>query len=301
MRVGDSAPRWRRAVRDLRWTLRESRRWSSPWRYVVFRWLRRWGLHERVVFTYAGVRFRLFNTPMSQLMFFDAPRWHGAHDLKVLQQLLKPGDTVIDIGANVGSHCIPLARWLGHGSQVHAFEPHPRIFSYLHANAQLNRLANLHLYPYALGESEGEVEFTDLTTDDLNRVASCSADVPIIRVPMRPLDSFACAQQPIALIKLDVEGYEWFVLRGAERALANAQMLYLEVCDAHTAQYGYTVRDLAGFLQARGWRLYQVASAEPLRLEPVSDLYTGEQWQNWLAVRGAESRPYSGGVSVDEP
>lgn len=234
-------------------------------------------------------------------MFFDAPRWHGAHDLKVLQQLLKPGDTVIDIGANVGSHCIPLARWLGHGSQVHAFEPHPRIFSYLHANAQLNRLANLHLYPYALGESEGEVEFTDLTTDDLNRVASCSADVPIIRVSMRPLDSFACAQQPIALIKLDVEGYEWFVLRGAERALANAQMLYLEVCDAHTAQYGYTVRDLAGFLQARGWRLYQVASAEPLRLEPVSDLYTGEQWQNWLAVRGAESRPYSGGVSVDEP
>lgn len=237
-------------------------------------------------------------------MFFDAPRWHGAHDLKVLQQLLKPGDAVIDIGANVGSHCIPLAKWLGPDSQVHAFEPHPRIFSYLQANAQLNRLANLHLYPYALGESEGEVEFTDLTTDDLNRIANRSADAPTIRVPMRPLDTFACTRQPIRLIKLDIEGYELFALRGAEQALANAQMLYLEVCDAHTAQYGYTVRDLATFLQARGWQLHQVASVELLRLERVSNFFTGEQWQNWLATREPVSRyEYNATewVSADEP
>ncbi|MCS6923481.1 MAG: FkbM family methyltransferase [Fimbriimonadales bacterium] len=280
-----AVPPWRRAIRDLRWTLRESRRWTTPWRYVAFRWLRRWGLHKRVTFSYAGARFRLFNTPMTQLMFFDAPRWHGAHDLKVLFTLLRAGDTVVDIGANVGSHCIPLAKRLGTTTQVHAFEPHPRIFSYLQANAQLNRLPNLHLYNCALGATEGEVGFTDLRTDDLNRVATDGQSAPTIRVPLRPLDSFECAQQPITLIKLDVEGYELFVLRGAERALVNTQLLYLEACDAHTEQYGYTAREMVEFLNARGWILYQIESAAPLQLRPVVDAYTGAQWQNWLGVR----------------
>lgn len=254
-------------------------------RYVLFRWLRRWGLNERIVFTYAGARFHLFSTPMTQLMFFDAPHWHGAHDLKVLFALLRAGDTVIDIGANVGSHCVPIAKRLGATTQVHAFEPHPRVFSYLQANARLNHLANLHLYNYALGETEGEVCFTDLHTDDLNRVTVDLRGESTLRVPMRPLDSFECAQQPITLIKLDVEGYELFVLRGAERALSRTQLLYLEACDAHTEPYGYTVRDMAAFLQERGWTLYQVERANPLRLRPVVNFCTGAQWQNWLGVR----------------
>ncbi|MCS6919419.1 MAG: FkbM family methyltransferase, partial [Fimbriimonadales bacterium] len=183
------------------------------------------------------------------------------------------------------AHCIPLAKQLGASTSVYAFEPHPRVFGYLQANAQLNRLPNLRLYHYALGEREGEVCFTDLRADDLNHVATDSQDAPTIRAPMRPLDSFECASKPITLIKLDVEGYELFVLRGAERALSNTQLLYIEVCDAHTEQYGYTVRDLVGFLVERGWTLYQVEVAEQLRLRPIVNAYTGDQWQNWLGVR----------------
>lgn len=222
---------------------------------------------------------------MTQLMFFDAPRWHGAHDLKILQSLLRPGDTMIDIGANVGSHSIPLAKRLGDTTRVYAFEAHPRVFQYLQANAKLNRLTNLYLYPYALGEHEGEVRFTDLHTDDLNRVASETADAPAICVPMRPLDSFECAHQPITLIKLDVEGYELFVLRGGEQALHHTQLLYVEVCDSHTEAYGYRVRDLAHFLRERGWRLYRVESVQPLRLSVVEAEPSVAEWENWLGVR----------------
>ncbi|GIV05880.1 MAG: hypothetical protein KatS3mg016_1455 [Fimbriimonadales bacterium] len=247
--------------------------------------LRRWGLNGRWVFRYAGARFYLFSTPMTQLMFFDAPRWHGAHDLQVLKRLLRAGDTLIDIGANVGSHIIPLAKWLGTATQAYAFEAHPRVFQYLQANAKLNRLTNLHLYPYALGEREGEVRFTDLHTDDLNRVASETADAPMICVPMRPLDSFECAHQSITLIKLDVEGYELFVLRGGEQALQQTQLLYVEVCDSHTELYGYRVRDLATFLRARGWQLYRVSSVQPLRLSVVEAEPYAAEWENWLGVR----------------
>lgn len=294
-------PHWRQAIRDFRWTLRESRKWASPWRYVAFRWLRRWKLNERVVFTYAGARFRLFSTPMTQLMFYHALHWHGAHDLKVLFALLQAGDTVIDIGANVGSHCIPIAKQLGATTQVHAFEPYPRVFEYLQANAHLNRLPNLYLYNYALGEMAGEVCFTDLHTDDLNRVAVDLQSESVLRVPMRPLDSFEWTQQPLTLIKLDVEGYEQFVLRGAEQALSRTQLLYLEVCDAHTEQYGYAVGDMAAFLQERDWMLYQVEGVNPLRLRPVVDFYTGAQWQNWLGVRDLQWLQARTPVEVVQP
>ncbi|MDW8051204.1 MAG: FkbM family methyltransferase [Armatimonadota bacterium] len=301
MSAAQTVPRWRQVVRDLRWALRERSKWSSPWRFVAFRCLLQLGLHEKIVFRYAGARFRLFNTRLTLLMFYDAPRWHGAYDLKVLFALLRAGDTVLDIGANVGTHCIPLAKRLGTASQVHAFEPHPRVFGYLCANMQLNRLSNLHLYNYALGETEGEVCFTDLGADDLNRVADLQQNAPTIRVPMRPLDSFECALRPTTLIKVDVEGYELFVLRGAERALANTQLLYIEACDAHTKRYGYTVRDLVEFLNRRGWALYQVELAEHVRLRPIADAYTGEQWQNWLGVRDLQWLQARAPVEVVHP
>jgi hypothetical protein len=71
------------------------------------------GINERAVFRYQGARFRLYDTTLTHLMFFHPTRWHGAIDLALLRQLLRPGDTIVDIGANVGSHAIPLAKSLG--------------------------------------------------------------------------------------------------------------------------------------------------------------------------------------------
>lgn len=277
---GASVGRLRQWVRYLRWAVRESRQWEIPRRYVWFALLHRWGWHERVVFSYAGARFRLFCSPMTLLMYYHPHRWHGAEDLRRLVLLARPGDVMVDVGANVGSHIIPLLRRLGRASQGYAFEPHPRVFRYLQANARLNRLETLRLYNYALGTEEGEVAFTDASSDDLNRVAQ--EDAPL-RVPLRPLDCFECARQPITLLKIDVEGYELFVLRGAEQALANTQLLYIEACDAHTARYGYTVCELADYLRQRGWLLYRWS--EPDRLTPVPAQPQVEQWENWLGVR----------------
>ena len=275
-----SVGRLRQFVRYLRWAMRESRAWEIPRRYLWFALLYRWGWHERVVFSYAGARFRLFNTPVSQLMYYHPNRWHGAEDLRRLTPLLRPGDVIVDVGANVGSHIIPWMTRLGGATLGYAFEPHPRVFRYLQANAQLNRIQKLHLYNYALGAEEGEVAFTDVSSDDLNRIAL--GDAPL-RVPMRPLDCFECANQPITLLKIDVEGYEWFVLRGAEQAQANTQLLYIEVCDGHSAQYGYSVRDLVDYLRSRGWSLYRWETPHIIRLAPHQPQV--EVWENWLGVR----------------
>ncbi len=257
-------------------------------------------MHEMVTFRYAGARFRLYNTPLTQLMFFHASRWHGAHDLRILLKLMRPGDTIFDLGANVGSHAIPLAKALGATTQVYAFEPHPRIFGYLKANAALNRLPNLHLYNLALSNTEGELCFTDLYTDDLNRVIVHEPNgAGALRVLSKRLDSLECAHQPITLLKVDVEGYELFVLQGAERTLQQTDFLYLEANEKNAAEYGYSVRLLANFLRERGWRLYRLC--DEARLEPLSLTPASTDWENWIGARSVQQlreRLSPAGISI---
>jgi FkbM family methyltransferase len=244
------------------------------------------GLNERAVFRYQGARFRLYDTTLTHLMFFHPTRWHGAIDLALLRQLLRPGDTIVDIGANVGSHAIPLAKSLGATTQVHAFEPHPRVFAQLQANARLNRLPNLYLYNLALGDRTGEVAFTDVRSDDYNRVLPNGAGA--LTVPMTPLDDFApLADAPITLLKIDVEGYELFVLRGAEATLTRTQFLYLEANATHACEYGVSVQALADYLRARGWTLYRVADCKTLTRLPECPAVA--EWENWLAARSCDA------------
>jgi len=240
------------------------------------------GLNERVTFRYQGAHFRLYDTTLTHLMFFHPSRWHGAMNLALLRQLLRPDDTIVDIGANVGSH----AKSLGASSPVHAFEPHPRVFAQLQANAQLNRLPNLHLYNLALGDRVGEVAFTDVRSDDYNRILPDGAGA--LTVPMTPLDRFEpLANALITLLKIDVEGCEPFVLRGAEATLTRTDFLYLEANAIHACEYGVGVQDLADYLRVRGWTLYRVADSATLTRLP--ECPTVAEWENWLAARSPDA------------
>jgi len=274
-----------RVGRNLRWgwsVLKQSRQQELPVRYMLAQLLFRLKWNERITFEFQGARFRLFRTGVSQAMFYNPSRWHGARDMRLLRKLVRPGDTIVDIGANVGSHSIPLAKMLGTTGRVYAFEPHPRTFAYLHANAALNCLPNLHLYNLALGDREGEIAFTDERSDDLNRVLLHGSGS--ITVPIKRLDSIeSLADTAIHLLKIDVEGYELFVLRGASRTLLRTELIFLEANTRHTQEYGTTVQDLADYLKAQGWTLYRVFDPHTLvELSGASDL---EDWENWLATR----------------
>jgi FkbM family methyltransferase len=281
-----------RGVAGLIGAVRQSRRVSRPARYMVDYILRRLRLNEKIIFRYEGACFRLRDNPVSRQMFYDAPHWHGTADIRVLKKLLRPGEVFIDIGANVGSHSIVLARYLGEPSIVHAFEPHPRTFAYLQANVELNQMSNIKIYNVALGEVEGTVEFSDFAIiDDQNRVLSGQDERKhTISVPLKRLDSFGFYQEPIGTIKLDVEGYELFVLRGAERTLAAAQFLYFEASREHYARYDYTPEEVACFLSDSGWRIFRFVEEEVI--QPVekatSRLFATRPWENWIATRSVD-------------
>lgn len=291
-RVGRIPRRLLHECRELKRVIELSRSFSSPPRCVFAHLLQRLRLDLKLVYTYEGARFRLYNNAVSSQMFYNATQWHGTADIHFLKQLLRPGETFVDIGANVGSHTIAIAKHFECGVQVHAFEAHPRTLQYLQENVALNALDCVRIYNVALGDKAGEVEFLDESgVDDINRVIT-SGEIQhrTVCVPMRRLDDFELYKLPIGVIKIDVEGYEWFVLQGAERTVAQAQFLYLEASDQHYARYGYSTGELIALLSSWGWELYRFL--QPSVLERVSDdtpRIMEREWENWVATRSLQT------------
>jgi FkbM family methyltransferase len=167
---------------------------------------------------------------------------HEAVDMLFLLHLLRPGDLLLDVGANVGSYTV-LASGVS-GARTMAFEPDPDTVAQLRRNVELNGLGDLvELYPVALGASETEVRFT-VGGDTVNHVASPD-DKEWRTVRQARLDDITTGTSPL-MMKIDVEGYEEEVLKGAEAALAapGLRVVAVETVTSRIedifASYGFT-------------------------------------------------------------
>jgi FkbM family methyltransferase len=156
-------------------------------------------------------------------------------ELMFLLTLAKNPGLVVEVGANMGIHTIPLAATLARqGRMLYTFEPQPIIFQQLCANLALNALANVRAYPYACGSENTALmfEIPDYTkpgnfgATELRPLQPASTRQETVQC-VRLDDLLADAQ--IGLLKIDAEGAELDVLKGSERLLARCQpFLYVE-------------------------------------------------------------------------
>jgi len=152
---------------------------------------------------------------------------HEFADMMFVLHFLRGGDLFLDIGANVGSYAI-LASGVCRAT-TWAFEPDPNTMRSLRRNVAINDLDELvKVYELALGSTEGEVPFT-IGQDTGNRVAT-SGKKNVRMVSQQRLDALIGGDsQSIMMIKMDVEGYEEEVLRGAEALLANGRLKIIDI------------------------------------------------------------------------
>ncbi len=156
-------------------------------------------------------------------------------ELALLWQVLRPGMVVVDAGANIGTHAVPLARAVAPNGFVYAFEPQRIVFQTLVANVAINSLTNVFCQQRALGAQAGLVQVPPLDYATANNfggvelggtldpdTAPTGEPVEVVRI-----DDFALAA--CHLIKIDVEGMELAVLRGATDTIKRCQpILYVE-------------------------------------------------------------------------
>jgi FkbM family methyltransferase len=165
----------------------------------------------------------------------------------ILSQFIKAGDWVIDIGANVGHYTKRFSELVGAHGRVIAYEPVPTTFALLAANVQLFAHANVTLINAAVSDKLGAVGMsiprasTGLTNYYQAHLSS-TAESSLIVLTL-PIDSLSISQR-IALVKIDAEGHEFFVLNGMQRLLSEHHpVLIVEtgskgVCD-NLAALGY--------------------------------------------------------------
>lgn len=148
----------------------------------------------------------------------------------LLSRLCRPGDLVVEVGANIGALTVPLARAVGPGGRVVALEPQPIIFQTLCANLALNGLLNVEAHHAAAGRQAGQVTIPAIDYGVENNFGA----VPLLDaasgtpVAVRPLNEICRHDQP-KLIKIDVEGMEAEVIAGGRELISRSRpVLYVE-------------------------------------------------------------------------
>ena len=150
---------------------------------------------------------------------------HEFADMMLPLHLLREGDLFLDIGSNVGTYTI-LASGVRRAT-TWAFEPDPETMAALKRNIDLNDLnGRVVVHELALGDTDGTVAFTR-GLDTVNRVAT-GGEAAVRTVPIRRLDTLTGNNRPL-MIKMDVEGYEEQVVRGALGLLAGDSLKAIEL------------------------------------------------------------------------
>ena len=209
------------------------------------------------------------------LYFFG---YYELRESRLVRALLRPGDTFIDAGANLGWFTLLASRAVGPTGRVVAFEPSRRIFDHLERHVALNALANVRLEPAALSDENGVATLSGISEQNagLGSIlppaagsppgASAAETVKTVR-----LDDYLAEHDlgRIRLMKIDVEGAELKVLRGARKALEGMACDYVlvEVNDERLREIGSSSAEVRRLLEALNCKLYHVGLR---RLTPLA-------------------------------
>ena len=201
----------------------------------------------------------------------------GRAEIAALADAIRPGDAAADVGANKGSHLPWLSRAAGPRGRVVAFEPQADLAAYLVRVCRAARLDNVEIQASGVSQRAGELTLRVPGGGGPSPGASFEASIARgspgreLRVPVVSLDEhFRSEPRRIAAIKIDVEGHELAVLRGAVGILErHAPLLVVELETRHVGDAG--VAEALAFLSERGYdgafvcrgRLLPVAGFDP--------------------------------------
>lgn len=216
-----------------------------------------------------------------QFLYYFAHGLSKDPSFRLARRIVRPRDTVIDVGANVGFWLMGVARRAGAEAAIHAFEPFPANCVRLQEHLELNRLAWVRCHPAAVGATLGASGF--IGPGDANRGLGSltpSGAASGLNVPVTTLDAF-CREGSLPrvdLLKVDVEGAELLVFRGAQGLLASreAPIIMFEVGDTLAARFGATSAEVKSFLEASGYFIFRFDGMKLRRVQAPAEHQASE-------------------------
>jgi FkbM family methyltransferase len=210
-------------------------------------------------------------------------------EIQFVYKLLRPGMTVLDVGAHHGLYTLLASKCVGRSGRVIAFEPSPRERERLSRHVRFNRCSNVKIEPFALGSSKSQADLylTNGMNDWCNSLhRQAAGDVArMVRVDVLALDDYLEREGlgKVDFMKVDVEGGELALLNGARRLLSAVPrpVILCEVQDQRTAPWGYAAREILQCLESCGYSWFEFDETGAVRLIEILDVrYDG----NFVAV-----------------
>ena len=193
-------------------------------------------------------------------------QWVQPALVPVLEACLEPGDLFVDVGANIGVYATWAAKLVGPTGAVLALEPVPRTRAWLGQITARNGLDHVEVIATAAGQEEGTAWMQ--TMDGASGLSRLTAGPETgIEVPITTLDRLLDSRVP-ALIKIDVEGLELSVLKGARRALERTRATV--VFEAPDFGGGTGTIDCVRLLEAIGYRVFSLTPRGVRAFDPLA-------------------------------
>lgn len=178
-----------------------------------------------------------------------------------LRPYIKEGDMVIDVGANIGYFTVMLSKLAGKSGTVHAFEPEDYNYNLLQYNIDLNNCKNVISHKMALGDNveKGKLYISNECMGMHRMYPSKYCTTNTQDVTISTLDK-VIGNQITSFVKLDAEGYEYKIIRGAKKLFDfNQRMrIWMEFVPEGVIEAGGDPEETIKFLTGRGFKIEQV-------------------------------------------
>ena len=206
------------------------------------------------------MKFFIYNSPAFKTRLEGSSHERG--EVEFLQLMAAEGTNAIDIGVNIGITTVVIAKKVGGGGKVYAFDPVSGHIDTLKKNLAANGLGNVSIFQMAMSDKVGTMDFYGGSIIPKENVEKSS-------VKTTNLDTFLAEEKvaKIDLINMDCEGSELLVLEGAEKTLKeNKVKIFCEIHHPYLEELGQSVQDIVKYLKNLGFQVYGV-SLEDLSLK----------------------------------
>ena len=198
-------------------------------------------------------------------------RSYEPFETSLLSAEIRPGMTIVDVGANIGYYTLLFSKLTGESGRVYAFEPEPQNFALLQENLKRNERTNVIALNRAVSDQSGP-SFLYLSSENLGDHQAYSSDDGRRKVPITMTRLDDSLQGPVDLIKMDVQGFEEHALAGMGAVIAGSPRLtiFTEFWPEGLRRAGSDGVDFLRRLRSFGLEIFFI-NEYANRLEPAND------------------------------
>ncbi len=196
-------------------------------------------------------------------------------DFAMIRRLIKPGQSILDVGGNIGFHSVSLGLEFP-TSKFYAFEPIPKTFSYLKKHVEINNLNNVSVHNFGFSNEEKDLTFFFYPEGSGNASSanlSEKENVQNITCHVSTIDKYVKENSlNVDFIKCDVEGAELFVFQGAQETLTSQKpIVFAEILRKWSKKFNYDPNEIFNLFYKLGYKAYTAKGSQLIPFEKMTE------------------------------